>query len=61
VGWLLVEGALLGAIGGIAGLRVGCALAQATVPGVKRAEFLRDQQILLDPARPRIVLLARTT
>ena len=37
--------------------------AQATIaalPGVRRAEFLREQQLLLDPARPRIVLLART-
>jgi len=29
------------------------------LPGVKRAEFLRDQQIVLDPARPRVFLLAR--
>src|SRR5437763_2409903 len=32
----------------------------ATLPGVKRAEFLREQQILLDPARPRVFLLARS-
>ena len=32
----------------------------AALPGVRRAEFFRDQQLLLDPARPRIVLLART-
>ena len=32
----------------------------ATLPGVRRAEFLREQQVVLDPSRPRIVLLART-
>jgi putative ABC transport system permease protein len=32
----------------------------AALPGVRRAEFLREQQLLLDPARPRIVLQART-
>jgi putative ABC transport system permease protein len=32
----------------------------AALPGVVRAEFLREQQLLLDPARPRVVLLART-
>jgi len=32
----------------------------AALPGVRRAEFVREQQLLLDPARPRIVLLART-
>jgi len=31
----------------------------ATLPGVARAEFLRSQQIVLDPARPRVTLLAR--
>jgi putative ABC transport system permease protein len=31
----------------------------ASLPGVRRAEFLREQQLLLDPARPRVVLLAR--
>ena len=31
----------------------------AALPGVRRAEFLREQQLLLDPARPRIVLQAR--
>jgi putative ABC transport system permease protein len=31
----------------------------AGLPGVRRAEFVREQQILLDPYRPRIVLLAR--
>ena len=30
------------------------------MPGVRRAEFLREQQLLLDPARPRIVLQARS-
>jgi putative ABC transport system permease protein len=30
------------------------------LPGVRRAEFQREQQLLLDPARPRIVLLARS-
>jgi putative ABC transport system permease protein len=29
------------------------------VPGVSRVEFLRLQQIVLDPARPRVTLLAR--
>jgi putative ABC transport system permease protein len=32
----------------------------ATLPGVRRVEFLREQQLLLDPARPRVVLLARS-
>jgi putative ABC transport system permease protein len=32
----------------------------AALPGVVRAEFLREDQILLDPARPRVVVLART-
>jgi putative ABC transport system permease protein len=32
----------------------------AALPGVRRAEFLREQQLLLDPARPRLVLQART-
>ena len=32
----------------------------AALPGVRRAEFLREQQLLLDPAKPRVVLLART-
>ncbi len=31
----------------------------AALPGVRRAEFGREQQLLLDPSRPRIVLLAR--
>ncbi len=31
----------------------------AALPGVRRAEFVREQQLLLDPYRPRIVLLAR--
>jgi putative ABC transport system permease protein len=31
----------------------------AATPGVRRAEFLRSQQILLDPTRPRVTLLAR--
>jgi putative ABC transport system permease protein len=31
----------------------------AALPGVRRAEFQREQQLLLDPARPRIILLAR--
>jgi putative ABC transport system permease protein len=30
------------------------------LPGVRRAEFQREQQLLLDAARPRIVLLARS-
>jgi putative ABC transport system permease protein len=30
------------------------------VPGVRRAEFLRETQLLLDPARPRVALLARS-
>src|SRR5450755_2258984 len=31
----------------------------AAIPGVRRAEFVREQQLLLDAYRPRIVLLAR--
>jgi putative ABC transport system permease protein len=31
----------------------------AAIPGIARAEFLREEQLLLDPARPRVVLLAR--
>jgi putative ABC transport system permease protein len=31
----------------------------AALPGVLRAEFAREQQLLLDPARSRVVLLAR--
>jgi len=31
----------------------------AQLPGVRRAEFLRDTQLMLDPERPRVVLLAR--
>lgn len=31
----------------------------ATMPGVARAEFMRTTSIALDPARPRVVLLAR--
>jgi putative ABC transport system permease protein len=31
----------------------------AALPGVRRAEFLRFQQLLLDPGRPRVALLAR--
>jgi putative ABC transport system permease protein len=31
----------------------------AALPGVRRAEFLREQQLMLDPTRPRIVLQAR--
>jgi putative ABC transport system permease protein len=31
----------------------------AALPGVRRIEFAREQQLLLDPYRPRIVLLAR--
>jgi putative ABC transport system permease protein len=30
------------------------------LPGVRRADFLREQQLMLDPSRPRIVLQART-
>jgi len=32
----------------------------AALPGVRRADFVREQQLLLDPTRPRVVLLART-
>jgi putative ABC transport system permease protein len=32
----------------------------AALPGVRRVEFLREQQLLLDPSRPRVVLLARS-
>jgi putative ABC transport system permease protein len=31
----------------------------AALPGIRRAEFFREQQLVLDPSRPRIVLLAR--
>ena len=31
----------------------------AATPGLRRVEFLRSQQIMLDPARPRVTLLAR--
>ncbi|MEO8304272.1 MAG: ABC transporter permease [Betaproteobacteria bacterium] len=31
----------------------------AALPGVRRADFLREQQLLVDPKRPRIVLQAR--
>ena len=33
---------------------------RAPCPASLRAEFLREQQLVLDPARPRVVLLART-
>ncbi len=29
------------------------------LPGLRRVEFLRSQQVMLDPARPRVTLLAR--
>ncbi len=32
----------------------------AALPGVRRVEFLREQQLIVDPSRPRVVLLART-
>lgn len=32
----------------------------AALPGVRRAEFLRERELLLDPSRPRVVLLARS-
>ena len=31
----------------------------AALPGVRRAEFLREAQLLLDPGRPRVTLLVR--
>ena len=31
----------------------------AGLPGLRRIEFLRSQQVVLDPARPRVTLLAR--
>ena len=31
----------------------------AALPGVRRVEFIREQQLLLDPNRPRVVLLVR--
>ena len=31
----------------------------AALPGVRRVEFLRSQQVVLDPGRPRVTLLAR--
>jgi putative ABC transport system permease protein len=30
------------------------------LPGVRRAEFMREQQLLLEPSRPRLILQART-
>jgi putative ABC transport system permease protein len=32
----------------------------AALPGLRRAEFLREQQLMVDPSRPRVVLQART-
>lgn len=32
----------------------------SALPGVRRIEFQREQQLLLDPARPRVTLLARS-
>ena len=32
----------------------------AALPGVRRAEFLRIQQVLLEPGKPRVMLFART-
>ena len=32
----------------------------AALPGVRRAEFLRIEQLLLDPGKPRVALLARS-
>ena len=34
--------------------------AMAELPGVRRVDFLREQQLLLDASRPRLVLQART-
>src|SRR5208337_4139360 len=31
----------------------------AAQPGVRRVEFVREQQLILDPSRPRVTLLAR--
>jgi putative ABC transport system permease protein len=31
----------------------------AAIPGIARVEFYREEQLLLDPSRPRVVLLAR--
>jgi putative ABC transport system permease protein len=31
----------------------------SALPGLRRVEFLREQQLLLDPSRPRVTLLAR--
>ncbi len=32
----------------------------AALPGARRVDFLREQQLMLDPSRPRVVLQART-
>jgi len=34
--------------------------AVTAIPGVRRADFLRETQLLVDPARPRVALLARS-
>ncbi len=47
------------AVGNSAYLTVDDQARIAALPGVRRAEFVREQQLLLDPYRPRIVLLAR--
>ena len=31
----------------------------SALPGVRKAEFLRSQQVMLDPAKPRVTILAR--
>jgi len=48
-----------GTSGDTAFLDVAAQRAIAGLPGVRRAEFLRAQQVLLDPSLPRVTLLAR--
>ena len=48
-----------GAVGDTAYMTADDQLRIATLPGVRRAEFSREEQLLLDASRPRVVLLAR--
>jgi len=49
-----------GPSGGTAYLPPDVQQAIAALPGVQRVEFLRSERLLLDPARPPVVLLARS-
>jgi hypothetical protein len=48
-----------GSAGDTAFLAPGEQRAIAAIPGIARIAFLRAQNVLLDPARPRVALLAR--